>query len=641
MRMDAPRRLAAFGLALVLAGCDSATVTPSATGIAVSSDAPVSSSSPGDTPAPGATDGPGGGPDTGELWAIADLPVPTMNDPFAIGEALYDPSRMTQAVVSLLHLMGVAIYTDDGLPIDAGNVADAGAPWLFQSEVWQLVDIGKEDMLAAPDEGPKFRLDDLYDALREGLPADFSLEQFRMAYADTYAGNPDDLVPSVMLGQPIDSSTPLTRVQLWLLYMDGFAELPPAPTADVRDGRVAAGGRPRAGTANPSLPPLARPHSLTERQWRELTAHFGVIAGRINFRVAAGSAHEGHGGPGSVLQITARYNSGSAIVSPVTGSVLLQAGTGSLGGLQVTWQTNDLAIYNAHGTLAASLPGTTTTDAQGIARIRYTPKREQANGQGTVATELATITATAAIGDLVQRAFTVDASSMAWWLRGGLFGVPSTKTGQTTIEWHTPGIEIEIVNAYDVTVSADTGGLVAFAHRKGSDTFKGTLTKRSDGTYRGVLIGHTKAAAQMEFAAGVSNIQCEDATDTYQYVTVVARRRDPVIDPKLDVLASGTFGPDDFVLQFYPAGEPDDPGRCQGTIDYSGPGPDGRRMSGTYSSYSDSRFTDPSLGGFRIHLPKLGETLRYEDRRLLPENVKPVEGVDSLFTITVTRHPGS
>lgn len=637
------RRVAALCIVLVLTACDSqATLPPS--GGPTASGGPASNA-PGETVGPASSSGPGGSgvPSVGDPDAIPDPPVAALSDPFAIGQALYDPAQMTQAVVSLLALMGVGVYQDDGTPIDTAAVTKPTDPWLFASEVWALIDMGTEDVIDAPDDGPTYRLADLHAALQGTLDPDVSLDEFISAYADSYASHPDDLGPSVMLGQPIDASTPLTRTQLWLLYMDGFVELAADSSAVVRQGPVAAGGRPRSGTARANLPPLAQPQSLTVDQWRELRAHFMTIVSTIDFGLDGGSAHEGHGGLGQAVQITARLRAGRAFRSPVSGAVILQAGPGPLDGLQLTWRSRNVAIYNDHGTLAAAIPGTTSTDASGRSQIAYTPKREVANGQGVVTTDAADISVTANARDLLVRAYRIDDQSVLGFLMASTLLGTRTERSFTTIDWHAAGIQVTIENIYDVTVSANTGGLVAFAHRKGKDTFSGTLTKRSDGTYRGVLTGQTEATSQMEFVAGVAGDRCEDSTNDAQLLTVVARRRDAVpLDPNLDILVSGSAGPDDFVLTFYPKVAPGNPGRCQGTIAYVGPGPDGQVMSGVYASYSDSRFTAPSLGGFRIHLPKVGETLKYEDWRLVPGNLPPdVEGVDSTFIITVVRQPGS
>lgn len=635
-------RLLALGLALVVAGCDS-TATPSPTSAARESGVPQGTASPNGTTGPLTSSGPEGTPGpVGEAPTLPELPTPRLSDPFAIGQALYDPAQMTQGVVSLLALMGVGIYRDDGTPIDVGAVTKPGDPWLFASEVWGLIDMGTEDLLDAGDEGSTYRMADLFGALEATLPQS-TLGAFIAAYTDSYASHPDDLAPSVMLGQPIDAATPLTRTQIWLLYMDGFVDLAPRSVAAARMGAVAFAGAPRSGTANANLPPLSQPQSLSVDQWRELRQHFMTIVNAIPFDLNGGTAHEGHGGLGQAVQITARIRAGRAFISPVSGAVLLQAGSGQLDGLQLQWRSRSVATYNDHGTLASSIPGTSTTDASGVARITYTPKREAANGQGVQSEDAADISVSANARDLLVRAYRIDDQSVVGFLMASTLSGTRTLRTYTHIAWHGPGIHITIENTYDVTIDAGAGigGLMAFAHRKGTDTFSGTLTKRSDGTYRGVLFGESEATSQMEFVAGVAGDRCEDSTLDAQLLTVVARRRDPAIDPGLDVLSDGAFGPDDFLLTFYPKVPPENPGRCQGSIEYFGPGPDGQRMSGTYASYSDSRFTDPSLGGYRIHLPKVGEKLTYEDWRLVKENLPADLGVDSLFTITVDRQAGS
>lgn len=52
-----------------------------------------------------------------------ELPTPSLTEPFAIGEALYDPGRVADAVVSLLDLMGVGIDKADGTPLRAIGAA--------------------------------------------------------------------------------------------------------------------------------------------------------------------------------------------------------------------------------------------------------------------------------------------------------------------------------------------------------------------------------------------------------------------------------------------------------------------------------------------------------------------------------------
>jgi hypothetical protein len=637
------RQLAALGLGLVLVACDSKS-TPAPPSPPAASDIAAGTREPGGTGGPVTSEPRGGGspgPDSEDLPAIPEVPFPQLGEPFAIGQALYDPGQMTQGVVSLLALMGVGIYREDGTAVDNGVVTHPGGPWLYESEVWGLIQIGTEDMVAAADDGPRYRLHDLFDALKPAMP-ELSLDSFVAAYADSYAAHPDDLAPSVLLGQPVDSTTPLNRVQIWLLYMDGFVDLPNPTSADVRMGPVAAANRPRAGTANAVLPPLPQPQALTFDQWRELSAHFMTIVDTIRFQVVAPLAHEGHGGLGTADVIKFVYLAGKPFVSPVTGLTLLAAGSGPLDGLQIRWTSRDVAKYNAHGTLAASIPGSGTTDAAGHLQIAYTPKQEVANGQGAVIDDAATITATADARDLLLRAYKIDLNSVTGTLMASTLRGQRSASDQTILEWHAPGIELTLTNNYDVTMNAGTIATVASAHRKGTDVYTGTLTKRSDGTYRGTFISTTQATADMQYAAGLAGGHCYDTSDGSQYLLVVARRVEPRIDVGFDVIASGSFGPDDFVLRFYPASDPGTPSACQGNVEYFGLGPDGQpNFRATYASFSDSRITDPSFGGYRIHLPKIGESLKYEDWRQTKENLPPDAGVDSTWTIEVDRQTGS
>jgi hypothetical protein len=639
------RRLAAFCLVLILAACDTkATPPPSGPATSVTPDGtalPGASSSPVATGGPVSSGGPGGA-----ATAERELPIPTLDDPFAIGQALYDPTQLAGGVTSLLHLMGVGTYEDDGTPIDQAGVTKGGDPWLFQSEVWGLVDMGVEDLNDAGEDGPTYRLADLYDSLQGTLPPDLTLDAFVGAYSDAYAAHPDDLAPSVLLGQPVDASTPLTRVQLWLLYMDGFVDLAPATSADVRQGPVAATARAHFGTANANLPPLVQPQSLTSAQWLELISHFLTLLNAIPFAVTAGSVHEGHGSTGQPEEIKAHLYANSGFISPVTGTLLLQANSGAMGGLELRWGSRDVAVFADHGTLAASIPGTAVTDAGGIASITYTPKREAANGQGAVSHDAAETSATVNARDLLVHAYNIDDQSVLGFLMAQTLHGTRTERAWTEIEWHGPGIEVTLENLYNVNLDAaqGIGGMVAVAHRDGTDTFTGTLTKRSDGTYRGVLSATTQANVKMGFGAGgLVGKQCEETTSFTQNLAVVGTLKPTsVMDPTQEEIEQGNIGTDDLLLVFTPKDAPSAEGQCQSSIPFFTTNARGNQViSGWYASFSDSRITDPSLAGYGIHLPKPGEKLTYFDWRQSADNLPPDFGVDSTWTITVTRQPGS
>jgi hypothetical protein len=626
------------------AGCETATITPGPGSPGASAGSALESGRPFETGDAFSSAIPGG---LVEQPIELPLPEPTLVDPFAIGEALYDPSRMADAVVSLLDLMGVGIYARDGTLIRRGDEHAAGDPWLYDSEVRGLIAMGIADVLDGGDDGPKRSLADLYALLTPLLP-EVSHDAFIAAYRDSYAAHPDDLVPMVMLGQPLDESARFTNTQMWLLFMDGFVELAQPPAARMEPGVLLAraGSRPNFSTANARLPPLNLPTSMTARDWQELEAHLWTAwtwAKMDAFATAV--AHEGHGGTGRPVRIIARIKRPTSIVSAVDGRVLVAATNGPLDGIPVDFLASNNA-WQRHGSLSppfstSANAGQLTTDASGEVAAVFTPKKEVANGHGEVAAEPIPIRTFANGAVLFARAYVVTDQRLAAFLTSALQYGQFLEEFELWVEWHQPGIQVTISNSYDVTVAPETGGLVARAHRKGVDQFFGVLTRRDDGTYRGTMHGSTSATAQMEFVAGVAGTRCEDETkDFHQELQVVARvAPTPPIDPNIEVIAPGDpgrFDGGDLILSFYPTSPPSGtPGKCQGVVEYFGPGPDGARMSGEYASFNDSHWTDPSLG-FRIHLPSSGD-LRYTN---LYWNL-PSMGASSTFLIIVSRDEGA
>ena len=151
-----------------------------------------------------------------------ELPEPSLTEPFAIGEALYDPARVGVAVVSLLELMGVGIDRLDGTPLRPGG-RRGGAPFRFnEREVRLLIEMERADAAAtAKKSRPPFSFRDLHRAVAPLLP-EFPIERLAGAYSEAYQANPDALVPQVLMGQPIEPNTRLMRTQIWLLLVGGF-----------------------------------------------------------------------------------------------------------------------------------------------------------------------------------------------------------------------------------------------------------------------------------------------------------------------------------------------------------------------------------------------------------------------------------
>jgi hypothetical protein len=632
-----PTRLVALVLASVLAGagCGSTPVpTPAGTVPPEPTTAPATAAQTGDpgpsasapgqaTASPTATTGtqPVPAPGTSEDPPLAPLPEPGLADLFAIGEALYDPGRMGVAVVSLLDQMGIGIYASDGTPIRKGLERAAGDPWLTESEVRGLISMGVEDLESAMESDPDasggpFTLADLATALKPLLPS-VSAGSLAAAFGRAYADHPDDLVPQVMLGQPIDATTPLTRVQLWLLYMDGFVG--PAGSSAAREGDVqlaASGLQITWGTARSRLGPIPSFDStLLPEEWRELHAHLPTLGDTMGFLVFQPTGvHEGHGGAGATATATAIVRRAAPLVSAITGNVILPARTGSLAGIPLTWRSRKPSVLRGHGSLDVALPATTPTDDGGDAQLHYTPRREPANGVGVVARETASLYVTARRRDLVERTYVMAGPILEAALAFQFNSVRTAAGESFPIAWHDDGMKLTLTNTFDVRFDTSPAGISGHAHRKGTTTLDGVLVRQSDGTWRGTFdAGGTDSEIEMDFALPLAGAACSGTDEFAQDLDVVATEQPRgTIDPNQFVLGRGAFDGKDLVLRFYPAGPISTTGAdCLTPIEYRGPGPDGRMIYGTYAQFNDARLTDPTLG-FLIHTSDSDE-LEYID----------------------------
>jgi len=455
-----------------------------------------------------------------------ELPAPSLTEPFAIGEALYDPGRVADAVVSLLELMGVGIDKADGTPLRTSDKR-GGAPFrLTEAEVRRLIAMGRADAAKAAKKGrPPYSFKDLHLAVSPLLP-EFPVERLAGAYSEAYEANPDALVPQVLMGQPIEANTRLMRTQIWLLLVDGF--VPPGTKNPA----------PAWGSAGKLLPPLPSPNpGWSNADWLDLVPRLPLLAWWPALEIAPqpARAHEGHGGPGAPLTLTARIvippEQG---VSPSRGLSLLKPKTQGLGDQRITLNAHYAATLLEHGSLAPAFGSATTTDKTGAARMTYTPKAEVANGRGSVSSDTAEIRATISQWDLVSARYEVPAQ-----LRGFLIGDVTT-CGAIKISWHagasqagmpagtpagtpptrTPPAEesfnIRITNHYDIVL--DMGPLGGGTH-KGEDGVEGTLELQGDGTYRGVVTGHASGTQELH---GLGQAACPTAkSDGSQELLVI------------------------------------------------------------------------------------------------------------------------
>ena len=510
-------RAAALALAMVImaAACGGATPVSSPTASAVTGSAlatQVAATSPSAGTAPAAsTDLPpaSGTPfDPGVIPSSDPLPTPALSEPFAIGSALGQPDQVAQAVVSLLDVMGVGIYTQDGTPVRTGAEKKPGDPWLTEEEVRGLIEMGIADL---GEGGGPYTLADLHAALAPLLPL-LSLDEFVAAYQQAYTDHPDDLVPQVMLGRPIDVTTPLTRVQLWLLIADGFVGPADASTGSIVPGALLAqaGTAPAWGTANGNLPPLANRSGLDAPDWRELQNHLLVIAYNIPFTLNAPPVvHEGHGGPGNPVRIVAQVGV-SNLASRPGWRVLLDRGL-ARGGIPISWKSDNESVLASHGHVALT---SGQTDGTGASSVVFSPIAERANGAGTELFEYASLYAEVSVRDLV--AGTPDAGATGWSTAlGRIQGTRRTLPQGFVVSWHETGYYLVTISWSDfwngVEDHAEFTGAIDSVDRN-AVTVPGGVVLTGTGTVTG-----TRAA----WAACSDNLDPPDVAGRADFVATV------------------------------------------------------------------------------------------------------------------------
>ena len=422
---------------------------------------------------------------------VSALPDPSLTEPFEIGEALHDPSRVEEAVVSLLALMRVGVMPD-GAPIKPA----AGAPQLrmTEAEVRSLISMGTIDAEAAAGaDGPPFTFADLHRSLSPFLRG-MTVDQLAARYAQAYENNPEWLVPRVLLGQPVEPDAPLLRTQLWLLLADAVS---PIRAARRRAGNdqprlllaSASAGFPRltsgrevpsqglaswsAGAILPDPRVLDSPDArFTDDEWLEvLTRLPAFLSGVVS--LTSPRAHEKHSGGGSNARIEARLSTiPPPMVSSTTSRILLVAKSGSIAGLPLAWNYKHKLL--THGTMDIERWAPVRAAASGVAQLTFTPKNEVANGRGDLMRDSGSVEVYMDPSDLLVALYNVPASArnIAWG---------QVQVGQTelTVEWHaTELLNVAMLNEYRVRI---LGAL----QRDGVDFIRGRLELAEDGTYHG------------------------------------------------------------------------------------------------------------------------------------------------------------
>jgi hypothetical protein len=204
---------------------------------------------------------------------------------------------------------------------------------------------------------------------------------------------------------PIDVDGSLSRIAMWLLVVDGFIPPNASTTATAMAGGAIpaiAAGQAGWGVARSRVQAVSS--NLVAAQGRYIARLAAIAASWEMFTsVSAVRTHEGHGGLGSPLNLSATVSAGAVtFTSPITGLPVVPVDFGGfpIRGIHITWQV-DLSA-NDHGSLSQA---STAVNADGNGLAVYTPKQEDANGQGKEYVAPAGATASASKLEVLTRLY--------------------------------------------------------------------------------------------------------------------------------------------------------------------------------------------------------------------------------------------
>lgn len=417
----------------------------------------------------------------------APLPDAELATIEGISAGLYERAQAEQVVVSMLDLLGIGLYEADGSVIRAGSERSDADFFVFEPEVRGLVELLKSSV----DQERWVAFRDFHAALAD-LGFQGSAEELATAYNAAYEADYEAPMTQLVYGLGgVDVEAPLHPLAPWLLFLDGFVP----PNGD-QAAIAMTGNRPATAglrvAANPASWGLARDRiaeisSLPLEADPLVIAHLmGVVAsGSVVVSATPGLAHEGHGGPGAPVTLSASVNAvASTFVSPFSRRPLIPLNPVPGAGLPVTWLPDP--ALERHGSV--TLPSGTVTDPLGRNSITFTPRQEAANGEGYLTREVATIQASVPGALLVTQLYGVPSL-------GALVGGEVRGLGLMDVEWHAAeAMRISLVEDYDVTIDL----IIATGHTRGRDTFEGLLALQEDGTWRGIATGTATGSHQTQ-----------------------------------------------------------------------------------------------------------------------------------------------
>jgi hypothetical protein len=444
-------------------------------------------------------------PDPPLVEAPTPLPTPSIREPFAIGEALHDPARVPDAVISLLDLMHIGIIGDKA-PMQP--VQPPMRLRLTESEVRRLIEMGVKDAeteAGIDPAGETFTFKDVHAALAPMLRG-MTVDRLAEIYSEYYADRDDSLVKQVLMGQPIEPDMQLSRVQIWLLIADAVMR-PPARQARL-DGPHLVLARAvlqpgvvlQWGTGKMNFDPndpFASPDvKLRDAEWREILVRLFVsLQGALTLSPVSAAAHEGHGGPGAPVRFRATLNTSvTPLVSSVTGRVLLTPRSGGIGNVSAEVSSEHM---EDHGAVSVPNGATVAFDRTGNFEVTFTPKPERAKQpSGAIMSDTGALNVRIPSNDLLDALYALPPGAMQI-PRGDLdVGV------QIDIKWHgEETIFVKIHNHYvipkAIPFGPQTGSrtgddwAILTLERQDEDTFAGSgvLASKSEIKLRGINCG--------------------------------------------------------------------------------------------------------------------------------------------------------
>jgi hypothetical protein len=498
------------------------------------------------------------------------LPDPELESASEIAEALFERSQAEQAVVSMLKVLGIGIYSADGSPIRPGAEASDSDLYMFEPEVRGLAEMTRTNE-SDPDEG-WIAFSDFHAALAD-LGFAGSAEDLAQAYNSAYEQDYEAPVPYLVTAMAsIDPSAPLPPLAAWLMFVDGF--VPPAggsaTIASLGAGLpLVAADTPRWGVARDEVQQFV---PLPLEADPLLVAHLMPVVHGASLTVTSspGEVHEGHGSNGEPSTLTATvFAVASTFISPLSRRPLFPLNPVGGAGLPVTWHIDPQ--LSEHG--SADMSRGNATDVLHRATVMYTPRQEAANGEGYLTRTFGFVQASVPANLLITQLYGMPSL-------GALVGGDVRGFARLEVEWHEPqAMRINLVDTYDVTIDLILGK----AHATGTDTFAGILALQEDGSWRGVVDGTTTAS----YSGSVLDQPCSTSWSATQLMEITGKAAPTALDG-------------DFVFQFKPVSQPSGSlgsGDCKPSLTvYDG---------FEYAPFNDYRITaPPELGqGLVVYLP--------------------------------------